>query len=51
MKSKPDSKKGKSKTGASIKIDKNLHQQLKVEAAQKGTTLQNLIEEKLKAAS
>jgi len=38
-------------TGASIKIDKDLHQKLKVEAAKQGKTLQDLVEEKLKAAS
>lgn len=52
MSTKTDSKKDdKPRTGASIKIDKDLHTKLKIEAAKKGTTLQKLIEEKLKDAS
>ena len=35
----------------SVKIDKELHQELKIEAAKKGITLQQLIEQKLKKAS
>jgi len=35
----------------SVKIDKKLHQELKIEAAKKGKKLQDLIEEKLRSSS
>lgn len=49
MSTKTDSKKEDKR--ASIKIDKDLHKDLKIEAAKKGKTIQELVEEKLKAAS
>ena len=49
MSTKTDKKPHEDKT--SVKIDKKLHQELKVEAAKKGKKLQDLIEEKLKNAS
>lgn len=36
---------------AVVKIKKSTHKKLKIEAAEKGKTIQELVEEKLKAAS
>ncbi|MCB0565806.1 MAG: toxin-antitoxin system HicB family antitoxin [Phaeodactylibacter sp.] len=49
MSNKADNKKEEKR--GSIKIDKDLHTKLKIEAAKKGKTIQELVEEKLKAAS